>query len=62
MLYPGTVPLSAHAVDAARDDLRLDGDEAGDRSVIASLLVSATGQCERFTGAILIQRDIVETV
>jgi len=63
MLYPSAVPLSADAVDAARDYLRLEGDDPnGDRAVIASLVASAIAQCERFIGAVLIERDMVETI
>ena len=64
MFYPSAVPLSAHVVDAVRDYLRLDGDDDanGDRAVIASLVVSAVAQCERFIGAVLIERDMVETL
>lgn len=64
MLYPSAVPLSAEAVDAVRDYLRLDGDDDanGDRAVIASLIVSAIAQCERFIGAVLTERSFVETL
>jgi uncharacterized phiE125 gp8 family phage protein len=60
MLYPSTVPLPADAVAAVRDYLRLDGD--GDSAVIGSLVLSAIAQCERFIGAVLIEREMVETL
>lgn len=64
MLYVSAVPLSADAVDAVRDYLRLEGDDDanGDRAVVASLVVSALAQCERFIGAVLIEREVVETL
>ncbi len=64
MLYQGAMPLAAEAVDAVRDYLRLDGDDDanGDRAVIASLVVSAIAQCERFIGSVLIERGLVETI
>lgn len=60
MLEHSAVPLSADAVDAAKDYLRLDG--GADDGVIASLIVSAMAQAEAFARSVLIERDFAETL
>lgn len=53
-------PPGADALAAARAYLRIA--DSGEDALLASLLGTAAGLCERFTGLALLARDIVETI
>jgi len=60
MMMRSAVPLTADAVDEARDFMRVGQD--CDDALIAGLLVTAIGQCEDFTGRMLVNRAVREIV
>ncbi|MFM9977893.1 MAG: hypothetical protein ACKVOP_07610 [Sphingomonadaceae bacterium] len=60
MMTRSAVPLTADAIDEARDFMRVGQD--CDDALIAGLMITAIGHCEDFTGRMLINRAVREIV